>query len=97
MTDEEEENVEEEYQIWKTIQVVKHLKSLDGNYQEFTQHTNPCYIHIISQCCYNLLENNIPLPLSKKKNIKILLNKLGKWNIKRLVDYRETVGDKREI
>ena len=29
--------------------------------------------------------------------MKILLNKLGKRNIKRLVDYRETVGDKREI
>ena len=25
------------------------------------------------------------------------MNKLGKRNIKRLVDYRETVGDKREI
>ena len=97
MTDNEEENVQEEDQVWKAIQVLKHIESLDGNYQGFAQHTNPRDIHIISQCCFNLLENNIPLPLSKKKNIKILLNKLGKRNIKRLVDYRETVGDKQEI
>ena len=97
MTEVEEENIHKEDQVWKAIQVLKHIESLDGNYQGFVQHTNPCDIHIISQCCYNLLENNIPLPLSKKKNIKIILNKLGQRNIKRLLDYRETVGVKREI
>ena len=51
----------------------------------------------ISQCYYNLLENNIQLPLSKKKNIKILLNKLGKRNIKRFIDHRETDDEKQEI
>ena len=66
MADVEKENVHEEDQVWKAIQVLKHIESLDGNYQGFVQHTNPRDIHIISQCCYNLLENNIPLPLSKK-------------------------------
>ena len=76
---------------------MKHIEPLDGNYQGFAQHTNIRDRRIIFQCCYNLLENNISLPLREKENIKILLNKLGKRNIKQLVDYRETVGDKQDI
>ena len=76
MTDEEEENVQEEDQVWKAIQVLKHIESLDGNYQGFAQHTNPHDIHIISKCCFDLLQNSIILPLSKLKIIKFFLNQL---------------------
>ena len=90
---EEEEDEENEDQVWKAIQVLNHIKSLDGDYQGFAQHTNSRDIHIISQCCFNLLEDNIPLPLSKKKVIKILLKPMGGRNILKLADYRETVGE----
>ena len=53
------------------IQVLKHIKSLKGDYKGYAEHTNSKDIHIISSCCYNLLEDNIPLPLNKKKKIKI--------------------------
>merc|ERR1712082_376387 len=95
--DEEEEDEENEDQVWKAIQVLNHIKSLNGDYQGFAQHTNSRDIHIISQCCFNLLEDNIPLPLSKKKVIKILLKPMGGRNILKLADYRETVGEKRKI
>merc|ERR1712081_148507 len=75
---EEEEDEENEDQVWKAIQVLNHIKSLDGDYQGFAQHTNSRDIHVISQCCFNLLEDNIPLPLSKKKVIKILLKPMGR-------------------
>ena len=77
--------------------MLNHIKSLKGDYHGFAQHFNSRDIHIISQCCFNLLEDNIPLPLSKKKVIKILLKPMGGRNILKLADYRETVGEKQNI
>ena len=62
MADVEKENIHEEDQVWKAIQVLNHIKSLNCQYQGFSQHTNQCDIHIISQYYFNLLEDNIPLP-----------------------------------
>ena len=46
------------------IQVLKYIKSIKGDYQEFAEHTNSKDIHTISNCCFNLIEDNIPLALS---------------------------------
>ena len=94
---EDEKDEENEDQVWKAIQVLNHIKSLNGNYQGFAQHSNSRDIHVISQCCFNLLQDNIPLPLSKKKVIKILLKPMGGRDILKLADYRETVGEKQKI
>ena len=40
------------------IQVLKYIKSLKGNYRGFAEHTNSKDIHMISSCCFNLLEDN---------------------------------------
>ena len=52
------------------VQLLKYIKSLKGDYQNFVQHTNSRDIDTITICCANLLKDNIPLTLSKKKSIK---------------------------
>ena len=43
------------------IQVLKHIKSLKGDYKGYAEHTNSRDIKLLSACCHNLLEDNIPL------------------------------------
>ena len=78
------------------IQVLKHIKSLKGNYIGYVEHANSKDIHTICNCCFNLLEDNIPLPLSKKKFIKIFLTPIQK-EIKILGKKKASVKAKREI
>ena len=59
------------------IQVLKHVKSLKGDYKGYAEHANSRDIHIISSCCYNLLKDNIPLYASQKKKMKIFLEVLS--------------------
>ena len=62
----------------EVVQLLKYIKSLKGNYQCFAQHTNSRDIDTITICCANLLQDNIPLPISKKKSIKLLLSPIEK-------------------
>ena len=62
----------------EVVQLLKYIKSLKGDYQGFTQHTNSRDIDTITICCANLLQDNIPLPISKKKSIKLLLSPIEK-------------------
>ena len=83
-------------EVKDAIQVLKHIKSLKGNYKGYAEHTNSKDIHIISGCCYNLLEDNIPLPLNKKKKIRIFLTPIRK-EINTLSDKKASVKIKRKI
>ena len=65
-------------EVKDVIQVLTYIKSLKGDYRGFAQHTNSKDIHIISSCCFNLLEDNIPLTYRKKKQIKIFLKPIEK-------------------
>ena len=58
-------------EVKDAIQVLKYIKSLKGDYRGFAQHTNSKDVHIISSCCFNLLEDNIHLTHTKKRQIKI--------------------------
>ena len=59
-------------EVKDAIQVKKYIKSLKGDYQGFAQHTNSKDIHTISSCCFNLLEDNIPLTdTNKEENYNI--------------------------
>ena len=78
------------------IQVLKHIKSLKGDYNGYVEHANSKDIHIISNCCYNLLEDNIPLPLNEKKKIKIFLTPIKK-EINIISNKKASVKTKREI
>ena len=78
------------------IQVLKHIKSLKGDYKGYAEHANSKDIHIISNCCYNLLEDNIPLPLNEKKKIKIFLTPIKK-EINIISNKKASVKTKREI
>ena len=60
-------------EIKDAIHVLKHLKSLKGDYNGFAKHANSKDFHLIGWCCFNLLKENIKLPLHKKKYIEILL------------------------
>ena len=62
------------HNINKVVQPLKYIKSLKGDYQNFVQHTNSHDIDTITICCANLIQDNIPLPLSKKKSIKLFLS-----------------------
>ena len=59
-------------------QLLKYIKSLKGDYQNIVQHTNSRDIDTITMCCANIIEDNIPLPLSKKKSIKLFLSPIEK-------------------
>ena len=59
------------HEMNEVVQVLKYIKSLKGDNQGFAKHTNSKDIQIISNCCFNLLQNNIPLPAHKKKSIQI--------------------------
>ena len=51
---------------------------MKGNYKTYVEHANTKDIHTISNCCFNLLEDNIPLPLSKKNVITMVLTPIQK-------------------
>ena len=53
-------------EVKDAIQVLRYIKSLKGDYRGFAEHTNSKDIHTISSCFFNLIENNIPLPITKK-------------------------------
>ena len=54
-------------EVKDAIQVLKHIKSLKGDYKGYVEHANSRDIKLISGCCYNLLKDNIPLCASQKK------------------------------
>ena len=83
-------------EVKDAIQVLKYIKSLKGDYRGFAQHTNSKDIHIISSCCFNLLEDNIPLTHAKKEQIKIFLKPIKK-EINIISNKRGSVKSKREI
>ena len=83
-------------EVKDSIQVLKYIKSLKGDYRGFVQHTNSKDIHIISSCCFNLLEDNIPLTHAKKEQIKIFLIPIKK-EINIISNKRGSVKSKREI
>ena len=55
----------------EVVQLLKYIKSLKGDYQNFAQHANSLDLDTITICCTNLIRDNITLPLSKKKSIKV--------------------------
>ena len=69
---------------------------MKGDYRGYAEHANSKDIHTISSCCFNLLEDNIPLPSSKKKFIKIFF-KLIQKEIKVIGDKKDSVKKKRKI
>ena len=82
--------------INEVVQLLKYIKSLKGDYQNFAQHTNSRDIDTITICCANLIQDNIPLSLAKKKSIKELLSPIGK-DIKTLSNRRTSIRKRREI
>ena len=83
-------------EVKETIQVLRYIKSLKGDYHGFAEHTNSKGIHTISSCCFNLIEDNITLPITKKKQIKIFLKPIKK-EINIISNKRGSVKSKREI
>ena len=82
--------------VQDAIQVLRYIKSLKGDYQGFAKHTNSKDIHTISNCCFNLLEDNIPLPPTKKKTIKLYLAPISE-EIKLISNKKGSLKKKREI
>ena len=79
-------------EVMDIIQVLKHIKSLKA----YVELANTKDIHTISNCCFNLLEDNIPLPISKKNVIKMLLTPIQKA-ISILGKKKASVKKKRDI
>ena len=82
--------------IEDAIQVLKHIRSLKGDYQGFAEHANSRDIHTISKCCFNLLRDNIPLPKSMKRAIKVFLKPMSE-EIKTLATKNESIEKKRKL
>ena len=82
--------------INEVLQLLKYIKSLKGDYQGFAQHTNSRDIDTITICCANLLQDNIPLPIPKKKSIKNLLAPIEK-DIKSLSKRGVSIQKRRAI
>ena len=80
----------------EVLQLLKYIKSLKGDYQGFAQHTNSRDIDTITICCANLLQDNIPLPISKKKSVKLLLAPIEK-DIKSLSKRGVSIKKRRAI
>ena len=80
----------------EVVQLLKYIKSLKGDYHRFTQHTNSRDIDTISICCLNILQDNIPLPISKRKTNKLLLSPIEK-DIKSISNRKSSVKKRREI
>ena len=78
------------------VQLLKYIKSLKGDYQGFAKHTNSRDIETITICCLNLLQDNIPLPISKKKSIKLLLSPIEK-DIKTISNRKSSLKKRCEI
>ena len=83
-------------EVEDVIQVLKYIKSLKGNYDGYAEQANSRDIKLISGCCYNLLEDNIPLHASKKNAIYKFLNPIQK-EIYIIGNKKESVKIKREI
>ena len=82
--------------INEVVQLLKYIKSLKGDYQNFVQHTNPRDIDTINICCANLIQDNIPLSLSKNKSIKLFLSPIEK-DIKCVSNRRTSIRKRHEI
>ena len=80
----------------EVVQLLKYIKSLKGDYHGFAQHTKSCDLDTISIYCLNLLQDNIPLPISKKKSIKLLLSPIEK-DIKTISNRKLSLKKRREI
>ena len=80
----------------EVVQLLKYIKSLKGDYHRFAQHTNSHDIDTISICCLNLLQDNIPLPISKRKSIKLLLSPIEK-DIMTISNRKALIKKRREI
>ena len=80
----------------EVVQLLKHIKALKGDYHGYAQHTYSCDIDTISICYFNLLQDNIPLPISKKKSIKLLLSPIEK-DIKTISNRKSSLKKRREI
>merc|ERR1711888_17688 len=96
---EEDTDVEDEENngnVEDIIQVLKYIKSIKGGYQGFAEHANSKDIHNISNCCFNLICDNIPLHLSKKKKIRRFLKPIRK-EINTLSEKNVSVKKKRKI
>ena len=74
------------------VQLLKYIKSLKGDYNDFAKHTNSRDIETITICCANLLQDNIPLPISKKKSIKLLLSPIEK-DIKTISNRKSSLNE----
>ena len=83
-------------EVEDVIQVLKYIKSLKGDCRGYAEHANSRDIKLISGCCFNLLEDNIPLYASQKKFIQIFLKPIEK-EINILSNKMESVKTKREI
>ena len=82
--------------INEVVQLLKYIKCFKGDYHRFAQHTNSCDIDTISICCLNLLQDNIPLPISKRKSIKLLLSPIEK-DIKTISNRKSSIKKRHEI
>ena len=78
------------------VQLLKYIIPLKGDYPKFAQHTNSCDIDTISICCLNLLQDNIPLPILKRKTIKLLLSPIEK-DIKTISNRKSSIKKRHEI
>ncbi len=94
--EDEDEYEENNGNVEDIIQVLKYIKSIKGDYQGFAEHANSKDIHNISNCCFNLIYDNIPLHLSKKKKIRRFLKPIRK-EINTLSEKNESVKKKRKI
>ena len=83
-------------EVQDAIQVLRYIKTLKGDYRGFAEHTNSKDIHTISNCCFNLIEDNIPLPITKKKQIKIFMTPIKK-EINIIGNKKGSMKKKREI
>jgi len=94
--EEEEEDIDDDEQINDVIQVLKYIKSMKGDYQGFVEHANSRDIHTISECCYNLIQDNIPLPKNMKRALKVFLIPMGE-EIITLANKNECIEKKRKL
>ena len=76
----------------EVVQLLKYIISLKGS----VQHTNSRDIDTISICCLNLLQDNIPLPISKRKSIKLLFSPIGK-DIKTIFNRKSLIKKRHDI
>ena len=69
---------------------------MKGEYQGFVEHANSRDIHTMSKCCFNLLRDNIPLPKSMKRAIKVFLKPMSE-EIKTIANKNESIEKKQKL